>query len=383
MQKIIKVAQARSPDEILSQMEFDAVFLKELFIEAKREGASDIYITPYQNPETWEIDIEVNFLIHDEKEIYQRIEADDLFRKAISNKLKLLSRCDLSTTEKMQDRAFSLKTTKTRYRLAVNATEFGEAFVLRPIDSKIPQISDCHLHPSTEKDFLSAICQKKGLIVITGPTGSGKSTTLQAGIMSLPRQRKEVIAIEDPVERVVPFVKHIPVTGSVGWKDAIKSALRSKPHVILIGEIRDTESASLALEAANTGHLVLSTLHTNSVAGTVDRLFEMGVRRSVLADNLLFATGQELRQKICKKCRIKGNLGYFRGSGCDACRGRGITGLIPLVEYCYRPNRDSIVNFNMKDFEEKELKVSFESESLRMVKEGMIDEKELNRFERG
>lgn len=379
-QKIIPIAQTRQPDEILSVSEFDAVFLKEMFVAAKKAGASDIYITPYQNPETWDIDLEVNFLVHDEKELYKRIEADPTLRKSITTKMKVLSRCDLSTTEKMQDRAFSLKTIKTRYRLAVNATEFGEAFVLRPISDKIPTIDDCNLHPETRRDFLWAISQKKGLILITGPTGSGKSTTLQAGIMELPRQKKEVLAVEDPVERIVPYVKHIPITNNVTWHHAIKSALRSKPHVILIGEIRDSESASLALEAANTGHLVLSTLHTNSVAGTVDRLLEMGVKRSVLADNLLFATGQELVQTLCSNCRQKGKRGFIRGDGCNECKGRGITGLIPLVEYCTKPDRDSIVNFNMKEFEKKELKVSFKSESERLVNQGMIDERGLERY---
>lgn len=374
VQQLMPVARTRLPDEILAERTYDSIFLSEMFEDAQTSGASDIYLRQHKDHETWKMSLVIEFSIHGEKHIYKVEEGAliaDLF-----NRLKRISRCNLATVEDCQDKAFELASTKSRYRLSLMPTAFGEAFVIRQISSELPTLANSNLPQAIERDFLWALHQRQGLVLVTGPTGSGKSTTLQAGIMEIDRKKLEVLAIEDPVERIIPGVKHVPITEHVTWHKAIRSALRSAPKVILIGEIRDDESAGLAMEAAQTGHLVLSTLHTNSVSTTVDRLIEMGVRRSLLADNLLFITGQRLLQQICHECRRPGLIGFKRGEGCSNCS-LGISGRIPLVEYCKKPSRASILNFDKDNFEKSELKASFGSEAERLVRKGLVDELEL------
>ena len=161
--------------------------------------------------------------------------------------------------------------------------------------------------------------------------------------------------------------------------------MRQDPDVILIGEIRDRESASLALEAAQTGHLVLSTLHTNDVSGIVDRLIGLGVDRKLIADNLLFISAQRLVQKICSSCRQPNKLGgYDQGHGCSQCETSKIKGIIgrqPIVEYSLHPDPKSILNFNKQEFKQTQLKTSLYSEALRLSQEGIISTDEANQWE--
>jgi type II secretory ATPase GspE/PulE/Tfp pilus assembly ATPase PilB-like protein len=373
-QEFMQVARPKLPDEILAERNYDSIF------EAAQDNrASDIYIKIDKDPETWERLMVIEFGVNGEKIPY-RTESGLGPISDLTNRLKYLSGCNLASMTTCQDRAFELKLTRTRYRLNLMPGVFGECFTIRQIPEGLPTLKDCNLKEETERDYVWALRQRQGLILVTGPTGHGKSTTLQAGIMQIDRKRKEVLSLEDPVERIMPNVKQVPITAEVPWHAGIRAALRSAPHVILIGEIRDEESAALAVEAAQTGHLVLSTLHTNSAAGTVDRLIEMGVRRSVLADCVLFITGQRLLKKICPECREPGTIGFVRGEGCPACNG-GISGRIPLVEYTKRPSRKSILEFDLHNFERDELTVSFKSETLRLVEAGIVDELELEAFE--
>lgn len=378
-QKII-VADPRTPDQLLGFQEWDAILLKKMFEEAKEVNASDIYITPLQNVETWDIELWIYFLVNEEKVLYKRID-NEVLAHNFTTKIKQIARADLSTVEKRQDLAFSIKEFKTRYRMNILPSEFGEGFVLRPAGATQKRISDLKLSEGLEKDLRWALQQKKGLVLFTGPTGSGKSTTIRAGIMELPLGKKEVLAIEDPVESIVPGVKHVPITRHLGWIDAIKGALRSKPHVLIVGEIRDQESAKLALEASSTGHLVLSTLHTNNVAGTVHRLLELGVDKHVLAENLIFVTSQELLEKLCPNCRIPDGRHFKRGGGCQECKVTpGVNGLVPLIEYSCRPQPSDIINFSTEAFEKNNLTTSFANETSKLVTSGLIDSKYLERF---
>ena len=154
-------------------------------------------------------------------------------------------------------------------------------------------------------------------------------------------------------------------------------AMRQNPNVILIGEIRDRESASLALEAAQTGHLVLTTLHTNDVSGTVDRLIGLGVERHLIADNLLFVSAQRLPSKICSQCSIVYKKYYQRGKGCDACHNMGVTGRIPIVEYTCNPSPDKIYHFDKEDFQKTQLQTSLLQEGRFLAGKGIISYEEL------
>jgi type II secretory ATPase GspE/PulE/Tfp pilus assembly ATPase PilB-like protein len=238
----------------------------------------------------------------------------------------------------------------------------------------------------TEKDLRYAMSQKQGFICITGPTGSGKSTTLQSILMEVDRAKKKVITIENPVERIIPSTLQKEITHKVGWKTAIKMALREDPDIILIGEIRDRESAELALEAAQTGHLVFSTLHTNDVAGIVDRLIGLGVERRLIADNLLFVSAQRLVQRLCSNCKVRLADGFYvRGSGCEHCTAKGVKGIkgrLPIVEYSFYPSPESIIEFDKKNFETTQVATSLENECIRWIKAGEVDEKELKHWRR-
>ncbi len=380
-QRIMPIARVKEPDQILAEEEHDAIWLREMFKAAKAWQASDIHIKPIQDPKTWDIHLETKMRVLGEKRLYGLITDYDVM-KAVIGRLKVLARLDLSTDEKCQDEAFNLKSTRCRYRINLTPIEFGEAFVMRVIRlDEIPRLSNLGLSERLQADYKAALKKKRGLILFTGETGSGKSTTVQAGLMEVDRDKKEVLAIEQPPERPIEGVKHVPITKHVGWTSAIVAAMRSDPDIIYVGEIRDKESAQLALAAANTGHLVVSTLHAARVSGIFDRLADWGVDRRIVAENLIFATNQILAKKLCPHCRIKQDgLGCRQGKGCINCKD-GITGRVPVIEYTYLPAPAKILHFDKSSFEETELKTSFYDEVYRLVEQGIIAAEELELWE--
>ncbi len=380
-QRIMPTARVKEPDQILAEEEHDAIWLREMFKEAKLCQASDIHIKPIQDPTTWDIHLETKFRIFGEKRFYGVIKDYDVI-KAVIMRLKVLARLDLSTDEKCQDQAFNLKLTRCRYRINLTPIELGEAFVMRVIRlEEIPRLNNLGLSDRLKADYQGVLKRKRGLILFTGETGSGKSTTVQAGLLEVDRDKKEVLAIEQPPERPIEGVKHVPITRHVGWNDAIVAAMRSDPDIIYVGEIRDQESAKLALAAANTGHLVISTLHAARVSGIFDRLADWGVDRRIVAENLLFATNQILAKRLCLHCRVKREgMGYQQGQGCSHCT-NGVKGRVPVIEYSYLPAPAKILHFEKSEFEATELKTSFYEEVFRLVEQGIIAFEELELWE--
>jgi len=368
---LLKIARSSSPDELILKGDLFSSIWREIFVLSEEMRASDIHII--QDSE----DIKVKFRILGDLFTIKEIPNENDIRTILINRLKTICRFDLSVTDEAQDRAFSLKLTNSRYRSVLTPGIFGENFVFRVIrETDLPRISDCSIPDNISKDLIFAINQRQGFICITGPTGSGKSTTLQAAIMEIDRLRKNVITIEDPVERIIPGVVQQQITSKLTWAKAIKSAMRQDPDVILVGEIRDMESAKLALEASQTGHLVLATLHTNNVAGIVDRLIGLGVEKRIIAENLLFISSQRLIQRLCSECRIKRDgFGFARGNGCTACissKVPGINGRTSLIEYSLRPCSESVINFDKDRFQKTELKTTLESEAKRLASIGEI-----------
>ena len=368
---LLKIARSSSPEELIQKGDLFSSMWREVFVTAEKMKASDIHIIQEDD------DVIVKLRILGDLFTIKEIPNENDIRTILINRLKAICRFDLSVTDEAQDRAFSLKITNSRYRSVLTPGIFGENFVFRVIrETDLPRISDCSIPDHISTDLLFAINQRQGFICITGPTGSGKSTTLQAAIMEIDRLKKNVITIEDPVERIIPGVVQQQITSKLTWAKAIKSAMRQDPDVILVGEIRDVESAKLALEASQTGHLVLATLHTNNVAGIVDRLIGLGVEKRIIADNLLFISAQRLVQRLCPDCRIKRlDFGFDRGKGCDKCSDSkiaGIKGRTSLIEYSFRPNSESIINFNKETFEHKELKTTLASEAKRLASIGEI-----------
>lgn len=294
-----------SADAILGRVSTLNRKLSSILMTAYEENASDIHFNPERTNEG-NFQIVVRFRVHTEYRLVEKLDysRDDFY--GFYSLLKKVAAGNIATNSICQDLSFEYSKINCRYRVAVSPTSKGEYVVFRIIRNKdIPTFDQLNFQSNFEHDYRSAICQKQGLILVTGPTGSGKSTTLQSGVVELLKlSAKNVISIEDPVEREIPGVKHLPITSQVGWISAIKSVLRQDPDVVYIGEIRDSESAHKAIEAANTGHLVLSTLHTNGVKSTVKRLLDLGVERDLLSTACLLITGQRILPREDKKGAI-------------------------------------------------------------------------------
>lgn len=374
----LELTKSSSPDDLVSENNYFSQFWRNLFSKANELSVSDIHV------ESLRQGLVIRFRIHGK--IFRQETIEDRYDAvAIVDKLKEISKLRLTDKSSLQDSSFRLSHTKSTYRISLSpGYEFGECAVLRIIrDDDIPTLEKLKLAPNVLADLSLALSQKQGLILVTGPTGSGKSTTLQACIGSIDRSSKKVISIEDPPERIIPDAIHEKITHSYNWTSAIKGAMRQDPDVILIGEIRDKESAKLAMEAAQTGHLVLSTLHANDVPSTVNRLMILGVEKYLIADSLLLVSAQRLLQKLCEECKIKDDLGCRKGEkSCFNCHNIGYSGRIPILEYCIKPHSDLIYNFNQIEFT-KILRQTLIAETTKLVIEGLVDYRVLNSFKEG
>lgn len=371
---LLRTAYVKTADENIENQDMFSSLWKEVFIEADLHKTSDIHIHQSQNS------IDIYFRILGDKVLFKSITGQKSLRDQYINKFKFIAGFNLSSNDEAQDRAFTLKLTNSRYRAVLTPSFHGEYLVLRVIrENDLPRIDDLVLPKIFKRDLLIALSKPQGLICITGPTGSGKSTTLQACLMETDRIKKNVITIEDPIERVLPNITQQQVTNRFNWTTAIRSAMRQDPDIILIGEIRDKESACLALEASQTGHLVLTTLHSNDVFGIFDRLVGLGVEKKLIKDNLIFASSQRLVQRICDKCKCpvesNGIRFFSRGRGCEECTtNHGVVGRRLITEHCNSIKDNSVLNnLDRKIFRSRELKTSLYSSYLELAKEGVVD----------
>lgn len=361
------LTRAPSPDEVVSEKGFFSSFWKKVFLFASQSKASDIHIESLRKG--LQIRIRVKGSLICPFDIVEESEAVQLV-----DKFKEISGLDTSTKKVLQDTSFSLALTNSTYRVSLSpGFQFGECAVLRIIDNgNVPQLDSIALPDKAKADIMWALGQKQGLFLVTGPTGSGKSTTLQACIAAMDYKEKKIISIENPPERILDGIVHESITSHYSWGDAIKGAMRQDPDVILVGEVRDRESAKLAIEAAQTGHLVLTTLHTNNVPATVTRLFTLGIEKHLIADALLFVSAQRLLKALCS-CKIaEKDLFKRRVDGCKECNFTGYKGRIPILEYCLSPDPDLIYNFDQKIFA-KILSQDLVSETRKMIQEGIVD----------
>ena len=277
-------------------------------------------------------------------------------------------------TKILQDSSFSLDLTNSTYRVSLSpGFQFGECAVLRIInneDVRRSSDSNCLTAPKPisagpwTKSRACSLLRDQRFRQEHNASGMHRSDELQ---------RQEGDSIENPPERILLGVVHEAITSKYGWKDAIKGAMREDPDVILVGEIRDHESATLAIEASQTGHLVLSTLHTNNVPATVTRLLTLGIEKHLIADSLLFISAQRLLKALCSGCKERVGMYYRKsGVGCPTCQGTGYSGRVPILEYCLTPDSDLIFNFDQKAFE-RILKQDLSGETIRLVEQGIVD----------
>jgi len=242
----------------------------------------------------------------------------------------LLSHLKLNITDKPQDGRFSILMPGALIEIRNSSlpAEYGESIVMRILNPKsLISLDDLGLNKELYKTFNKEISKPNGMIIVTGPTGSGKTTTLYAFLKKIQSPEIKIITIEDPIEYHLEGISQTQVAPEKGYNfsEGLKSIVRQDPDVILVGEIRDLETAKIGLQSALTGHLVLSTLHTNDAAGTVPRLVDLGADPSSIAPALKMAVAQRLVRKVCKICKAK-------KGGCDACNFTGYKGRIGLYE---------------------------------------------------
>ena len=318
--------------------------------DAAKRGASDIHIEPYEK--IFRIRFRVDGVLH------EIMTPPPKLKNALISRLKVMSNLDIAERRLTQDGRIKLKMgggQELDIRVSVLPTLFGEKIVMRLLDKANLQLDMAKLgfDPQALKNFKEAIYKPYGMILITGPTGSGKSTTLYSALSELNKPDVNVSTAEDPVEYNLMGINQVQVRDDIGLNFAacLRSFLRQDPDIIMVGEMRDLETAQIGVKAALTGHLVLSTLHTNDAPSTVDRLINMGLEPFLLTSSTNLIVAQRLVRKICLSCKAPVevsaealiNIGVdpaevgagfptFRGKGCPTCGQTGYKGRIALYE---------------------------------------------------
>jgi type IV pilus assembly protein PilB len=320
-----------------------------LLLNAIRKGASDIHCEPYEK--RFRVRYRIDGVLHEEMSPPMKL------KNAIVSRLKIMSQLDIAERRLPQDGRIKLKLGKGRemdFRVSVLPTMWGEKVVLRLLDKGNLQLDMTKLgfDPEPLKDFQWAINQPWGMVLVTGPTGSGKTTTLYSGLSELNKPSVNISTAEDPVEYNLPGINQVQMHEEIGLNFAmsLRSFLRQDPDIIMVGEIRDFETAEIGVKAALTGHLVLSTLHTNDAPATISRLLNMGVEPFLITASVNLVLAQRLARKICQDCRTEADFDpgalldigvaeeqantarVFKGAGCPTCNNTGYKGRIALYE---------------------------------------------------
>ncbi|MFO0676780.1 MAG: type IV-A pilus assembly ATPase PilB [Polyangiaceae bacterium] len=320
-----------------------------ILLNAIKKRASDIHIEPYEK--SLRVRYRVDGVLQEEMRPPLKLKA------AISSRIKIMSSLDIAERRLPQDGRIKLKMGKGRemdYRVSVLPTIWGEKIVLRLLDKSNLQLdmSKLGFDPKPLEDFLWAVHQPWGMVLVTGPTGSGKTTTLYSALSDLNKPGHNISTAEDPVEYNLAGINQVQMHDEIGlnFAMALRSFLRQDPDVLMVGEIRDFETGEIAVKAALTGHMVLSTLHTNDAPATISRLLNMGVEPFLITASVNLVLAQRLARKICADCKVPvpadpavlKDLGctpeqiagaqLFKGSGCGTCNGSGYKGRVALYE---------------------------------------------------
>ena len=315
-------------------------FVNQLISQAVELRASDIHLEPLQNR------LRVRFRL--DGRLREMEDAPEGSRAAIISRLKIMARLNIAERRLAQDGRFriALRGLDVDLRIATTPTLHGEAVVLRILDSGQIELDLAKLGFPEERldDWRRLLALPHGIVLVTGPTGSGKTTTLYAGLKEINTADRKILSIEDPIELQLEGVNQVQVKTAIGlgFAQALRSFLRHDPDVILVGEIRDLETAQTAVQAALTGHLILSTLHTNDAASAITRLVDMGIDDYLLASTLHGVLAQRLVRKLCPHCRRPTQLAapppgyeaadFYEAVGCNACGGTGFSGRTVISE---------------------------------------------------
>ncbi len=295
--------------------------LNALLTQAARDGASDIHIEPYERHSVVRFRVDGNL-----REVVQPNRA---LHAALISRLKIMAELDIAEKRLPQDGRISLRigTRAVDVRVSTLPSAYGERAVLRLLDKSESKLSleAVGMQGEVLRRFLQLIAQPHGIILVTGPTGSGKTTTLYSALGKLDASASNIMTVEDPIEYELGGIGQTQVNAKIDltFAKALRAILRQDPDVIMIGEIRDFETAQIAIQASLTGHLVLATLHTNDAASAVTRLIDMGIEPFLLSSSLLGVLGQRLVRKHCTHCQ---------GAGCSVCAHTGYSGRTGIFE---------------------------------------------------
>ena len=323
-----------------------------LLVDSLRRGASDIHIEPYEK------DFRIRFRI--DGVLYDVMHPPMKMRDALLSRLKIMAKLDISEKRLPQDGRIKIKVkidTRAReldFRVSTLPTLFGEKIVLRLLDKDklMLDMTKLGFEQQSLEIFQRNIAKPYGMVLVTGPTGSGKTNTLYSALQALNTSETNIMTAEDPVEFNLPGINQVQMKEQIGlnFAAALRSFLRQDPNIVLVGEIRDFETAEIAIKAALTGHLVLSTLHTNDAPSTISRMVNMGIEPFLVATSVNIIQAQRLIRKICNNCKepLKlpveafieigfspeeaPSLKAYKGKGCTTCNGTGYKGRIGLYE---------------------------------------------------
>ena len=323
-----------------------------LLVDALRRGASDIHVEPYEK------ELRIRFRI--DGVLYDVMHPPLKMRDALISRIKIMSKLDISEKRLPQDGRIKIRVkveSRSReldFRVSTLPTLFGEKVVLRLLDKEklMLDMTNLGFEPESLVKFQRNISKPYGMVLVTGPTGSGKTNTLYSALQSLNKVDTNIMTAEDPVEFNLPGINQVQMKEQIGlnFAAALRSFLRQDPNIILVGEIRDFETAEIAIKAALTGHLVLSTLHTNDAPSTISRLMNMGIEPFLVATSVNLIQAQRLIRRICKDCKKEHptpvealvEIGFspeeaktvktYKGRGCPTCNETGYKGRIGLYE---------------------------------------------------
>jgi general secretion pathway protein E len=338
-----------------------------VFYEAIKKGATDIHIEPHEKKG------EIRYRI--DGVLIKQLEIDKNILSLIVSRIKVISNLDISEKRIPQDGRTSVTISKNSLdiRVSVLPTYYGERVVMRILMSSqsIPSLQELGFEEEMTKKFQSLLQHSNKMILVTGPTGSGKSTTLHSFLQTISTPDKNIITVEDPVEYNAHNINQVQVNEKVGltFASTLRSILRQDPDIIMVGEIRDKETAEISIRAAMTGHLVLSTLHTNSAVATLSRLEDMGVENYLITNTVLAVLAQRLVRKLCS-CKEIDTESYeefgieensiYKEKGCNLCNFTGYKGRVAIGELLimsdeikdyikHNPTEQELRNFAKKD----------------------------------
>jgi type IV pilus assembly protein PilB len=323
-----------------------------ILTDSIKKGASDIHVEPYEK------DFRVRFRV--DGVLYEIMHPPMKLKDAITSRLKIMAKLDISEKRLPQDGRIKIKmklqgkTKEMDYRVSVLPTLFGEKIVMRLLDKDnlVLDMTRLGFEPESLAKFERQILKPYGMVLVTGPTGSGKTNTLYSSIARVNTPETNIMTAEDPVEFNLHGINQVQMKEQIGlnFATALRAFLRQDPNIILVGEIRDFETAEIAVKAALTGHLVLSTLHTNDAPSTINRLMNMGIEPFLVATSVNLICAQRLVRRICKDCKEEiqvppqaladvgfpveeaGKVRIYKGRGCPNCNNTGYRGRVGLFE---------------------------------------------------